>query len=369
MCTAARWYDDLLPTTEIITKIEDSACSALPSCKPSPCLPPDHPNYNLPYSQGAPGALWDLLQWTKNSWGHNLDAVVGPACSGASNAAAYFGEEFQVPLISYSATSKSLSGRSPYFFRLSMPDSEKSLRVVDFLQEFDWEYAGTISTDTAYGKDMAASFKNDWLGDYAKAADGNKLEFNRIIDTSTDDAAFEAATLDVMKSLDSGGGGRVTRVMVLCGHTNDVAKILEKIYELDEGGTASSTVYIATTDSPPVPGNGWPENLKGDGLFSVVVKDPDGSNTLSSNYRREWAAEARPGSTFATQHGRSPEDSDGNLQTLHTYSWNTHDAVVAVATAYHRMKQHVQGGGGDESSLRDYIESVTTEPRTRIITA
>lgn len=74
----------------------------------------------------------------QSEYGHNMDAVVGPACSGASMAAAYFAEEFQIPMVSYSATSKMLSGRSPYFFRLSAPDSVKSHRVIDFMTFAKW---------------------------------------------------------------------------------------------------------------------------------------------------------------------------------------------------------------------------------------
>jgi hypothetical protein len=174
-----RWYDDLLPDTPIHYTLQDSACSSLPVCgvsgHPSPCKAAQADDYTLPFSAGAPGALWDALQWSKSTHGHHLDAVVGPACSGASNAAAYFADEFRVPLVSYSATSKSLTGRSPYFFRLSVPDSDKSLRVVDALQNFGWTHAGVITTDTQYGKDMAESFRKDWTGDYHKAAPGNKL--------------------------------------------------------------------------------------------------------------------------------------------------------------------------------------------------
>jgi hypothetical protein len=110
----------------VVASDADSACSALP--KPAPHR-----------SQGAPGALWELLMHHKSTYGHNMDAVVGPACSGASNAAAYFADEFQVPMVSYSATSKSLSGRSPFYFRLSVPDSTKSVRVLDFLQLAGWK--------------------------------------------------------------------------------------------------------------------------------------------------------------------------------------------------------------------------------------
>ena len=200
------WYDCpgracLLPTTTIVAQTANSACSALPVCDPAPCKPEGDPDYVAPVSAGAPGALWDLLQWAKTNHGHNLDAVVGPACSGASNAAAYFAEEFRVPLVSYSATSKTLTGRSPYFFRLSVPDSEKSLRVVDLLTHFGWTYAAQVSTDTNYGKDMSQSFRTDWLA----ANQANKQTFARNIDVKAPDAELESVTLEVMASLDGGG--------------------------------------------------------------------------------------------------------------------------------------------------------------------
>lgn len=127
-CDWSRWYDDLLPNTVVVASDADSACSALP--KPAPHR-----------SQGAPGAVWELLMYHKSTYGHNMDAVVGPACSGASNAAAYFADEFQVPMVSYSATSKSLSGRSPFFFRLSVSDNIKSKIILDFLLNAGWKCA------------------------------------------------------------------------------------------------------------------------------------------------------------------------------------------------------------------------------------
>ena len=67
LAPAAGWYDSLLPDTEILFHVEDSACSALPVCDDplttdvvESCVPPDHPLYIPPRSAGAPGALWNL---------------------------------------------------------------------------------------------------------------------------------------------------------------------------------------------------------------------------------------------------------------------------------------------------------------------
>ena len=52
--------------------------------------------------------------------------------------------------------------------------------------------------------------------------------------------------------------GTINRVVVVNGHTLEVAKMLKKIGELDEGGTVSDTLYVTTTDSLPSPSDGWP---------------------------------------------------------------------------------------------------------------
>ena len=79
-------------------------------------------------SPGAAAGLWELAQWPKAN-GHVLDAVVGPACSGASLGAVYYADALNIPMISYSATSGALSGRSEYFFRLAPTDSAKVGRL------------------------------------------------------------------------------------------------------------------------------------------------------------------------------------------------------------------------------------------------
>lgn len=194
-------------------------------------------------------------------------------------------------------------------------------------------YTGIISTDTDYGKGMAASIKQDWLAE----TPGNAQDFNRVIDHTTEGAVEEA-----MEVLDQGTSKAVSRVVVMTGHTNEVGKMLMKIAEEDIGGTADSTCYVLTTDSVPLPENfghtGWPENMK-NGLFAVIVAAPDGSSPdrqpSSYLYQQAWK-------DLAPDHlGYDPYDTDDDRSTIHTYGWNTHDAVVAVASAYHRIKEGV----------------------------
>ena len=132
--------------------------------------------------------------------------------------------------------------------------------------------------------------------------------------------------------------------------------MLKKIGELDEGGTVSDTLYVTTTDSLPSPIGGWPSAMQ-NGIFAIVVQTPNPSLArqypMSQVYLNEWASAPRA------------DDTDGSTQTVHTYGWNTHDAVVLIAKAYDAMKTASGSGtctccGGTCSSLRDYVEEVAT---------
>ena len=122
--------------------------------------------------------------------------------------------------------------------------------------------------------------------------------------------------------------------------------------ELNEAGTVSDTIYITTTDSVPTPEE-WPEVMQ-NGIYAVTVKTPDDEMPASYRYRTEgWPmAEAVL--------GEPPKDNDNNNNTVHTYSWNSHDAVLTIAKAYHNMKTSSSptAGGSTGTELRDYIEEI-----------
>ncbi|GMQ02695.1 hypothetical protein CsSME_00048805 [Camellia sinensis var. sinensis] len=69
---------------------------------------------------GAAAAALNLLKTEK------VQAIIGPLTSMQANFLIHLGEEAHVPILSFSATSPSLSSlRSPYFFRAALNDSSQ----------------------------------------------------------------------------------------------------------------------------------------------------------------------------------------------------------------------------------------------------
>ena len=63
------------------------------------------------------------------------------------------GEKAQVPIVSFSATSPSLTSlRSPYFFRVAQNDSSQVKAISAIVQAFGWREAVPIYVDNAYGE-------------------------------------------------------------------------------------------------------------------------------------------------------------------------------------------------------------------------
>eukprot|EP01043_Picozoa_sp_COSAG02_P003338 COSAG02_NODE_81_length_39811_cov_51.728898_20_plen_314_part_00 len=212
----------------------------------------------------------------------------------------------------------------------------------------DCRYVGIISTDTEYGKDMATSIKEGWLNMNPE----HRQEYYQIVDVDADETRgekpLETSIAEAMNILDQGTSQAVTRVVVVTGHTDQVAEMLVAIAKENHGGTVDKTVYVSTTDSVPIPAAGWPENMRS-GIFCIIVAAPDLSRQPESyDYLQVWKNRAR------RYLGYQPHDSDGNRDTIHTYSWNTHDAVITIASAYHQIKE--QGVSG---TLRDWIEQTS----------
>jgi hypothetical protein len=158
-----------------------------------------------------------------------------------------------VPQISYSATSKTLSGRSRFFFRTCAPDSEKAVALANLVRKMpkfakgcvepgagggadcpeDWTHIGVVTT----AKDYATSMADDVSGTWTAA--GNKREFFHIVQTESGNLEAQVRTM-VEHLHDS-----MVRVVVLCGHTHDVEAILRVVDRLNYEETATHIVWFA----------------------------------------------------------------------------------------------------------------------------
>nr|XP_023919109.1 glutamate receptor 2.3-like [Quercus suber] len=96
---------------------------------------------------GAAAAALDLI---KNI---EVQAIIGPQNSMQANFVIDLGDKARVPIISFSATSPSLSSHgSSYFFQVTQNDSSQVNAISAIVQTYRWREVVPIYADNAYGK-------------------------------------------------------------------------------------------------------------------------------------------------------------------------------------------------------------------------
>ncbi|KAJ9167613.1 hypothetical protein P3X46_019230 [Hevea brasiliensis] len=130
---------------------------------------------------GAAAAALDLI---KNE---QVQAILGPNASMQANFVIDLGEKAQVPIISFSASSPSLtSNRKPYFFRAAQNDSTQVNAISAIVQAFGWRAAVPIYVDNEYGKGVIP-----YLTDALQAID-TRIPYRCVISpAATDDEIVE----------------------------------------------------------------------------------------------------------------------------------------------------------------------------------
>ncbi|WJZ85469.1 hypothetical protein VitviT2T_005004 [Vitis vinifera] len=95
---------------------------------------------------GAAAAALDLLQ------NEDVQAIIGPASSMQANFLIGLGDKTHVPIISFSATSPSLSSlQSQYFIRATLNDSAQVPAIRAIVQAFGWREVVLIYVGNEYG--------------------------------------------------------------------------------------------------------------------------------------------------------------------------------------------------------------------------
>ncbi|XP_042514971.1 glutamate receptor 2.2-like [Macadamia integrifolia] len=86
-------------------------------------------------------------------------AIIGPQQSTQASFVIDLGEKSQVPVLSFSATSPSLSPlKSPYFVRTTIDDSTQVKAIAAIIQNFEWKVVVLIYEDTDYGNGVIPYF-------------------------------------------------------------------------------------------------------------------------------------------------------------------------------------------------------------------
>ncbi|KAE8806543.1 Glutamate receptor 2.8 [Hordeum vulgare] len=95
---------------------------------------------------GAASAALDLI---KNA---QVQVIIGPKTSAEAEFVAHLGSRAHVPVLSYSATSPSVSpAQTPYFVRTAANDSLQATPVAAVLASFGWRAAVVLHEDSPYG--------------------------------------------------------------------------------------------------------------------------------------------------------------------------------------------------------------------------
>ncbi|KAJ4754315.1 glutamate receptor 2.2 [Rhynchospora pubera] len=112
-----------------------------------------------------------------------VEAIIGPQTSAQTNFMAYLCNRAHVPLISFSATSPSISpAHLPYFIRATLNDSSQSFPIAAFVHHFGWRAVVPVYEDSDYGSGIIPS-----LVDALQAADARIPDRSVIPITVTDE--------------------------------------------------------------------------------------------------------------------------------------------------------------------------------------
>eukprot|EP00257_Ricinus_communis_P003352 XP_002515378.2 glutamate receptor 2.7 [Ricinus communis] len=130
---------------------------------------------------GAAAAALDLV---KNM---EVQAIIGPTTSMQADFVIELGQKAQVPIISFSASTPSLTSiRRPYFFRATQNDSTQVGAIAALIQAFGWREAVPIYVDNEYGQGVIP-----YLTDALQAIDA-RIPYRSLISFSaTDDQIAE----------------------------------------------------------------------------------------------------------------------------------------------------------------------------------
>ncbi|XP_070535513.1 extracellular calcium-sensing receptor-like [Ptychodera flava] len=146
----------------------------------------------------------------------SVSAVIGASGSDTTMAVAEFLNVYNIPVISYDATSSLLNDRQRYksFFRTVPSDVHQAMAMVDLITHFGWDWVGIIGADNFYGRPATGELKRQL------EARGACVAFYEILPV---DASDEAVALVVDKMAQNPS----TTVIATFLYTNDAEKIIQ----------------------------------------------------------------------------------------------------------------------------------------------
>ncbi|XP_058113309.1 glutamate receptor 2.1-like [Magnolia sinica] len=206
----------------------------------------------------AASAALDLLKNVE------VQAIIGPQKSAAADFVAKVGVKTQVPIISFSATSPSLSSsRAPYFIRTAQNDSSQVKAITAIVQAFAWREVVLIYEDTDYGTGVIP-YLTDAFQDI-----NTQVPFRSVIPLQATDDQILRELYKLMT--------RQTRVFVVHISSSLAVRFFPKVKEA--GMMSTDYVWIITdglTDLLDLMGSSVIDSMQGVlGLKPYVAKSKD----------------------------------------------------------------------------------------------
>ncbi|KAG6739158.1 hypothetical protein POTOM_056744 [Populus tomentosa] len=160
-----------------------------------------------------------------------VQAIIGPTTSRQANFVIELGEKAQVPIISFSASSPSLTSiRSPFFFRATQNDSTQVNAISALVQAFGWREAVPIYIDNEYGQGVIP-----YLTDAQQAVDA-RVPYRSVISPSATDDQIVSELYKLMTMQ--------TRVFIVHMFPSLGARVFAKAKEI--GMVSKGYVWIMT---------------------------------------------------------------------------------------------------------------------------
>jgi len=198
------WFDDVLDDGTVLEwTIADDDCDATTAAR----------------------AYWDLR--TQN--GGKPHGIVGCRCSDASIAVARIAGLEEVPQISPSSTSPTLSNTEefPFFFRVI--SAQETPALVSMLRSFGWSRVSILATNTQYARDYSTEFERLWVGRHKDSSgtwEGD-VAYSHTISLDSDGSVNEDSVRQALDGVPKDNPSVNSRVILLISHDQHAYPILK----------------------------------------------------------------------------------------------------------------------------------------------
>nr|TKS00114.1 glutamate receptor 2.1-like [Populus alba] len=235
-----------------------------------------------------------------------VQAIIGPTTSMQANFVIELGEKAQVPIISFSASSPSLTSiRSPFFFRATQNDSTQVNAISALVQDFGWREAVPIYIDNEYGQGVIP-----YLTDALQAVDA-RVPYRSVISPSATDDQIVSELYKLMTMQ--------TRVFIVHMFPSLGARVFAKAKEI--GMVSEGYVWIMT-----------------DGLTAEFFSSPNASvtNTMQGALGlTPYVPRTKDLETFRIRWKRKFQQDNPDIvdAELNIFGLRAYDAATALALA------------------------------------